>query len=38
MDSSVARACDEAMGVDTPRIWTAERDQRMRAELQGDGY
>ena len=34
---NVARAYDEAMGIDTPRIWTAERDQRMWAELQGDG-
>ena len=37
MGSSVARACDEAMGIDTPRIWTAERDQRTRAERQDDG-
>ncbi len=37
MDSSVARASDEAFGIDTPRIWTAERDRRMWAELQGDG-
>ena len=34
---NVARAYDEAMGIDTPRIWTAERDRRMWAELQGDG-
>ncbi len=34
---NVARAYDEALGIDTPRIWTAERDQRMWAELQGDG-
>ena len=33
---NVARAYDEAMGIDTPRIWTAERDRRMWAELQGD--
>ena len=33
MDSSVARASDEAFGIDTPRIWTAERDRRMWAEL-----
>jgi len=37
MDSSVARACDEAPGIDTPRIRTAERNRRMWAELQGDG-
>ena len=37
MDSDVARACDEALGIDTPRIRTAERDRRMRDELQGDG-
>ena len=37
MGSSVARACDAAIGIDTPRIWTAERDRRMWAELQGDG-
>jgi len=34
---NVARAYDEALGIDTPRIWTAERDRRMWAELQGDG-
>jgi hypothetical protein len=32
---NVARAYDEARGIDTPRIWTAERDARMWAELQG---
>jgi glyoxylase-like metal-dependent hydrolase (beta-lactamase superfamily II) len=32
---NVARAYDEALGVDTPRIWTAERDRAMWAELQG---
>ena len=37
MDSDVARACDEALGIDTPRTGTAERDRRMWAELQGDG-
>jgi len=31
---NVARAYDEALGLDTPRIWTAERDQAMWAELQ----
>jgi glyoxylase-like metal-dependent hydrolase (beta-lactamase superfamily II) len=32
---NVARAYDEALGVDTPRIWTAERDQQMWEKLQG---
>ncbi|KZK88435.1 Beta-lactamase type II precursor [Pseudovibrio sp. Ad46] len=32
---NVARAFDEARGIDTPRIWTAERDQEMWAALQG---
>jgi glyoxylase-like metal-dependent hydrolase (beta-lactamase superfamily II) len=32
---NVARAYDEALGVDTPRIWTAERDREMWDELQG---
>ncbi|OWU84651.1 beta lactamase [Oceanicola sp. 22II-s10i] len=32
---NVARAYDEARGIDTPRIWTAERDQQMWAALQG---
>jgi glyoxylase-like metal-dependent hydrolase (beta-lactamase superfamily II) len=32
---NVARAYDEARGIDTPRIWTAERDKAMWAELQG---
>lgn len=32
---NVARAYDEARGIDTPRIWTAERDRRMWEELQG---
>lgn len=31
---NVARAYDEANGIDTPRIWTAERDQDMWAALQ----
>ncbi len=34
---NVARAYDEALGIDTPRVWTAERDREMWAELQGDG-
>ncbi len=32
---NVARAYDEALGIDTPRIWTAERDRQMWDELQG---
>jgi glyoxylase-like metal-dependent hydrolase (beta-lactamase superfamily II) len=32
---NVARAWDEARGIDTPRIWTAERDAAMWAALQG---
>ena len=32
---NVARAFDEARGIDTPRIWTAERDQQMWEDLQG---
>lgn len=32
---NVARAFDEARGIDTPRIWTAERDQEMWEDLQG---
>ncbi|SEA97922.1 MBL fold metallo-hydrolase [Rubrimonas cliftonensis] len=32
---NVARAWDEALGIDTPRIWTAERDAAVWAELQG---
>ncbi|RWK45354.1 MAG: MBL fold metallo-hydrolase [Mesorhizobium sp.] len=32
---NVARAYDEALGIDTPRIWTAERDRMMWEELQG---
>lgn len=32
---NVARAYDEAQGIDTPRIWTAERDKEMWASLQG---
>ena len=31
---NVARAFDEAQGIDTPRIWTTERDAAMWAELQ----
>jgi hypothetical protein len=30
----VARAYDEARGIDHPRIWTAERDLQMWADLQ----
>ncbi len=32
---NVARAYDEALGMDTPRIWTAERDTQMWQSLQG---
>lgn len=32
---NISRAYDEARGIDTPRIWTAERDQEMWAALQG---
>jgi glyoxylase-like metal-dependent hydrolase (beta-lactamase superfamily II) len=31
---NVARAFDEARGIDTPRIWTASRDQEMWLDLQ----
>jgi glyoxylase-like metal-dependent hydrolase (beta-lactamase superfamily II) len=31
---NVSRAYDEAQGIDTPRIWTAERDRTMWAALQ----
>lgn len=32
---NVARAYDEARGIETPRIWTAARDKEMWAALQG---
>jgi glyoxylase-like metal-dependent hydrolase (beta-lactamase superfamily II) len=32
---NVGRAYDEALGIDTPRIWTAERDQEVWALMQG---
>ncbi len=32
---NVARAYDEALGIETPRLWTAERDRKMWEELQG---
>lgn len=32
---NVARAYDEARGIDTPRVWTAERDKEMWSALQG---
>jgi glyoxylase-like metal-dependent hydrolase (beta-lactamase superfamily II) len=32
---NVSRAWDEARGIETPRIWTAERDAQMWAALQG---
>ncbi|WP_343116411.1 MBL fold metallo-hydrolase [Ostreiculturibacter nitratireducens] len=31
---NVSRAYDEAMGIDTPRVWTAERDRQMWDALQ----
>ncbi|MDU8910223.1 MBL fold metallo-hydrolase [Aestuariicoccus sp. MJ-SS9] len=33
---NVARAYDEALGIETPRIWTAQRDKEMWAALQED--
>ncbi|MGL4290690.1 MAG: MBL fold metallo-hydrolase [Phreatobacter sp.] len=35
MPFNVARAYDEARGIDWPRVWTAERDRNMWAALQG---
>ena len=32
---NVARAYDEALGIDTPRVWTAARDREMWEKLQG---
>jgi glyoxylase-like metal-dependent hydrolase (beta-lactamase superfamily II) len=32
---NVARAYDEALGIDTPRIWTAARDRQLWEDLQG---
>lgn len=32
---NVARAYDEARGIDTPRVWTAQRDKEMWDALQG---
>jgi glyoxylase-like metal-dependent hydrolase (beta-lactamase superfamily II) len=32
---NVARAYDEALGIDTPRVWTAQRDREMWVSLQG---
>lgn len=32
---NVARAYDEALGIDTPRVWTAARDRDMWDKLQG---
>ena len=32
---NVARAYDEALGIDTPRIWTTARDREMWEKLQG---
>jgi glyoxylase-like metal-dependent hydrolase (beta-lactamase superfamily II) len=31
---NVSRAYDEALGIDTPRVWTAQRDREMWAALQ----
>jgi glyoxylase-like metal-dependent hydrolase (beta-lactamase superfamily II) len=35
MPFNVARAYDEANGIDHPRVWTAERDRRMWEDLEG---
>ena len=35
MPFNASRAFDEAGGLDHPRIWTAERDREMWAELEG---
>jgi hypothetical protein len=35
MPFNVARAYDEARGIDWPEIWTAARDREMWAALQG---
>jgi hypothetical protein len=35
MPFNVARAYDEAKGLDHPAIWTAERDRAMWAQLRG---
>jgi glyoxylase-like metal-dependent hydrolase (beta-lactamase superfamily II) len=35
MPFNVSRAYDEAKGIDHPRIWTAERDKQLWAELEG---
>ena len=35
MPFDVSRACDEAQGIDNPRIWTAERDVEMWKALEG---
>jgi hypothetical protein len=35
MPFNVARAYDEANGIEHPRIWTAERDLEMWTALQG---
>jgi glyoxylase-like metal-dependent hydrolase (beta-lactamase superfamily II) len=32
---NISRAWDEAQGIDTPRVWTAERDRAMWSALQG---
>ena len=37
MPFNVSRAYDEANGIDTPRIWTAERDVEMWRALERGG-
>jgi glyoxylase-like metal-dependent hydrolase (beta-lactamase superfamily II) len=36
MPFDVSRACDEASGIDWPRIWTHERDLEMWRQLEGE--
>ncbi|MCL6607766.1 MAG: MBL fold metallo-hydrolase [Geminicoccaceae bacterium] len=36
MPFNVARAYDEAQGIDRPRVWTAERDRALWAALEGE--
>ncbi len=37
MPFNVSRAYDEALGLDRPRVWTAERDRTLWAALEGGG-
>jgi glyoxylase-like metal-dependent hydrolase (beta-lactamase superfamily II) len=37
MPFNVSRAYDEALGLDGPRVWTAERDRALWAALEGSG-